>query len=119
MPFAKYPATPPAVGDPDTIGRRTALYLVMIAISVLAAVAAVRLRRSLAPALAPAVATLVAVAGYAAVVVAAGVALPGVHEVPATFPAEALWDFRAASVAIQASLWATIGLVFAAAAQRS
>ena len=24
VPFLKYPANPPAVGDPDTIGRRTA-----------------------------------------------------------------------------------------------
>src|SRR5918999_5580229 len=36
VPFVKYPATPPAVGDPDTIGERTGLYVTMIAISVLA-----------------------------------------------------------------------------------
>ena len=29
VPFVKYPPNPPAVGDPDTIGDRTALYLVM------------------------------------------------------------------------------------------
>ena len=37
LPFLKYPANPPAVGDPDTIGRRTALYLVAVAWSLLAA----------------------------------------------------------------------------------
>jgi predicted cobalt transporter CbtA len=30
VPFVKYPPNPPAVGDPDTIGDRTALYLVMV-----------------------------------------------------------------------------------------
>lgn len=37
--------SPPAVGNPDTIGRRTALYLLMLAISVLAALAAVSFGR--------------------------------------------------------------------------
>ncbi len=36
LPFLKYPANPPAVGDPDTIGRRTALYLLAVAWSLLA-----------------------------------------------------------------------------------
>ena len=48
VPFVKYPANPPSVGDPDTIRKRTALYLIMILISLLAAVAAVQLRAVLA-----------------------------------------------------------------------
>ena len=48
MPFLKYPANPPSVGDPDTIGRRTELYLAMIVCSLLAAVAALRIRAWLA-----------------------------------------------------------------------
>ena len=36
LPFLKYPANPPAVGDPDTIGRRTALYLLAVAWSLVA-----------------------------------------------------------------------------------
>ncbi|HEY8289339.1 MAG TPA: CbtA family protein, partial [Acetobacteraceae bacterium] len=31
VPQIKYPANPPAVGDPDTIGVRTALYFIMMA----------------------------------------------------------------------------------------
>ena len=31
VPFFKYPANPPGVGDPDTVGRRTVLYLALIA----------------------------------------------------------------------------------------
>jgi hypothetical protein len=118
VPFIKYPANPPSVGNPDTIGERTALHLGMIAISVLAAVAALRLRRDLLARAGEGMATVCAVGGYFLVVVAAGVVMPGVHEVPATFPATVLFDFREASVGIQLVLWTTIALVFGAAAER-
>jgi hypothetical protein len=118
VPFAKFPANPPAVGDPDTIGRRTALYATMLAISVLAAVAAARLRPVLGRRMDGHAATLLALASYVVVVVAAGLALPGIHEVPAGFPATTLWRFREASVGMQATLWLTIAVTFAYAAQR-
>ena len=38
LPFVAYPPNPPAIGDPDTIGTRTALYFIMLAISIIAAV---------------------------------------------------------------------------------
>jgi uncharacterized membrane protein YidH (DUF202 family) len=117
-PFVKYPANPPSIGHPDTIGTRSSLYASMIAISVLAAVAALRLRRDLVSRTGEGAATLCAVGAYLAVVFAASLALPGVHEVPATFPATVLWDFRVAAMGVQIALWATIGLVFGAAAQR-
>src|SRR4051794_21209857 len=47
VPFAKYPANPPSVGDPATIGRRTGLYFAMLALSVAVAALAVQLRRAL------------------------------------------------------------------------
>ena len=119
VPFLKYPANPPAVGDPETIGRRTALFVTMIAVSVLSAIAAVRIRRWLvsrersAPQ-----ATFAAVAVYLVVVVAVALALPGIHEIPADFPATTLWRFREATIGMQAVLWTTIGLVFAVLAER-
>ena len=118
VPFVKYPATPPAVGDPDTIGRRTALYATMFAISVLAAIAAGRLRPVLRERLDGHAATGLGLLAYLIVVVAAGLALPGIHEVPADFPANTLWRFREASVGLQLTLWATIGTLFGFAAQR-
>jgi hypothetical protein len=118
VPFVKYPANPPSVGDPTTIGRRTALYLIMILISLLAAVAAVRLRGLLAERWSAATATLLAAGFYLLVVVVAGWALPSIQEVPRTFPAVTLFRFREASVGLQAVLWTTIGLVFAGTAQR-
>jgi Probable cobalt transporter subunit (CbtA) len=64
------------------------------------------------------VATGVAAATYVVIVVVAGIAMPGVHEVPRLFPAETLWRFREASVGMQLVMWSTLGLVFAVAAQR-
>jgi predicted cobalt transporter CbtA len=118
VPFLKYPSNPPAVGHAETIGERTTLYFTMLAISLLAAVAAVRVRSILARRLAAGPATLCAVAAFVAIVVAGGIALPGVNEVPTGFPADTLWDFRTATVGTQAVLWGTVGLVFAATAPR-
>ena len=118
VPFLKYPANPPSVGDPDTISKRTELYLAMIVCSLLAAVAALRVRAWLAERRDPTSATVVAGLSYLAVVVAAGLILPAIHEVPTGFPATTLWRFREASIGMQAVLWTTIGVIFSVAAQR-
>jgi predicted cobalt transporter CbtA len=118
VPFVKYPANPPAVGDPATIGKRTSLYLIMVLISIVAAFTAIRLRALLAERRSGSTSLVLATATYLAIVVAAGLALPAVHEVPKAFPAETLFRFREASVGMQITLWATIGLVFAGTAQR-
>jgi hypothetical protein len=118
VPFTKYPANPPTVGSPDTIGRRTLLYVVMIAVAVVAAVAAARVRRSLLPALGAWNAALVAGAAFVATIAVAQLILPAVHETPPGFPADVLYRFRLASLGINAMLWLAIGLGFGAAAQR-
>ncbi|RSS61803.1 hypothetical protein EF912_05965 [Streptomyces sp. WAC07061] len=119
VPFLKYPATPPAVGNPDTIGQRTTLFFLMILLSVLLGVGAIVLGRRLAPRLGNWNATLAAGAGF---VVATGLAflvLPdNTDAVKAEFPAALLWDFRVASVAVQLVLWAVFGIVFGILAQR-
>lgn len=56
------------------------------------------------------------VAGIASVVVlVAGLALPGVHEVPAV----TLWELRHVTVGTQLVLWTTLGTVFALGARRA
>jgi Probable cobalt transporter subunit (CbtA) len=118
VPFTKYPANPPTVGNSDTIDRRTVLFLTMIAITILAAVAAARLRWELLGRLSEWNAVLLAVAGFAVVIAAAELILPAVHETPQGFPADVLYRFRLASLGIDLTLWTTIGLGFGAAAQR-
>lgn len=119
VPFLKYPATPPAVGNPDTIGQRTALFFLMILLSVLLGIAAVILGRRLAPRLGNWNATVLAGLAFAAAVTLAFVLLPGNGDaVQATFPAALLWKFRLATLGIQAVLWTGFGLVFGILAER-
>src|SRR5262245_22885061 len=91
VPFLKYPANPPSVGRPETIGTRTALYVAMLAISVLAALLAIWLDRLLASRSGRRGAGPVPLAAYLAIALAGGLLLPSVNEVPAGFPAVTLW----------------------------
>ncbi|MFJ8281384.1 CbtA family protein [Streptomyces griseoviridis] len=118
VPFLKYPANPPAVGDGDTIGKRTTLYFLMMVLSVLLAVAATLLGRRLAPRLGNWWATVAAVAAFAVVTGLAFALLPVINEVPADFPAAVLWRFRLAALAIQLTLWTGFGLLFGELAER-
>jgi predicted cobalt transporter CbtA len=119
IPFLKYPANPPAVGQPETIGRRTALYFAMIALAVAAAIAAVLVGRSLTGRLGVWNAVLLAALGFAVIVGVAGALLPSVNEVPDDFPATVLWRFRVASVGTQLVLWSSLGLLFGALTERN
>ncbi|MFI5663653.1 CbtA family protein [Streptomyces sp. NPDC051684] len=118
VPFLKYPANPPAVGNPDTIGKRTTLYFLMMVLSVLLAVAATILGKRLAPRLGTWWATVTAVLGFAVVVGLAYQFLPVINEVPEHFPAALLWRFRLSALAMQTVLWGGFGLVFGELAER-
>jgi lysylphosphatidylglycerol synthetase-like protein (DUF2156 family) len=118
VPFTKYPANPPAIGNPDTIDRRTLLYFGMIYASILAFIAAARIRRQLLRRLGDWNAAIVAAAAFVAVIAVAELILPPVHETPPGFPADVLWRFRLSSLGINATIWLTIGLVYGVAAER-
>ncbi|MFD3453891.1 CbtA family protein [Streptomyces sp. NPDC058691] len=118
VPFLKYPANPPSVGDPDTIGKRTTLYFLMMLLSVLLAIAAVLVGKRLAPALGNWYATVVAIAAFVVAIGLAYAFLPVINEVPGDFPAALLWRFRVSALAIQLTLWGGFGLVFGELAQR-
>jgi predicted cobalt transporter CbtA len=119
VPNLKYPANPPAVGDPETIRQRTALYVVMLALSIAAMVAAAVLRKPLADRLGGWNAALIATGSYLVVVVVVACILPEINEVPDAFPAVVLWQFRVASFGMQLIMWATIGLLFGALTERA
>jgi predicted cobalt transporter CbtA len=119
VPNLKYPANPPSVGDPDTIRMRTALYFIMIAISIAAMVGAMLLRNRLRDRFGAWDASLLALAAYVVVIAVVWLALPRVNEVPEQFPAVVLWQFRIASLGGQAIMWATIGLLFGALTERN
>jgi Probable cobalt transporter subunit (CbtA) len=142
VPFLRYPANPPAVGQSDTIGQRTAAYLVMVLASVTLLALVVWLGQRLRARFGNWNASLLAAAVFAVGIGVVMLALPsfglpangqagatasetplplvddqGVIRYPG-FPADVLFYFRLYSVACQLLLWSTIGLLFAPMADR-
>lgn len=123
VPFIKYPANPPAIGEPDTIGKRAGLYLLMIVLSVAFAVGATWLGRALAPRIGAWNSMLAGFGSYLAAVVLVMLVLPTVSETPQPvvtdagtlvypgFPADDLFEFRLSALGTQLVIWLTIGLV--------
>ncbi|MDT7756303.1 MAG: hypothetical protein QOH27_2201 [Mycobacterium sp.] len=123
-PGLKYPANPPTVGLPDTIGARSSAFLTMTVISVVAAGVALAAGLAWSRRWGSWQATAAAVGGYAVVVLIAMVLLPSFHEVPGPlagsngllldgFPAEVLAEFRVYSLVNQALMWLAIGATWA------
>ncbi|WP_338677769.1 CbtA family protein [Streptomyces sp. SCSIO 30461] len=118
VPFLKYPANPPAVGDPGTLNQRTAMFFLMIVFSVLLLIGAVLIGKKLAPRWGNWNATVAAGAVFTVVVGVALAFLPAGDATPEHFPADVLWQFRLASLGVQALLWAALGLILGEFAQR-
>jgi hypothetical protein len=112
VPALKYPANPPSVGEPDTIKYRTGLYFLMMAVSIATTLVALRLQRTLRLRHGSWNASMLAAGIYLVVIAVVFALLPGINEVPANFPAVTLWNFRIASLGIQAVLWGSIGILF-------
>jgi hypothetical protein len=121
VPALKYPANPPSIGDPGTIGHRTQLYATILVVSLGAMVAAVAVGRNLAARARFRGWDIAVACGLAYVVVVGAVMalLPGVNEVPRAFPAPLLWRFRIASAGIEVVLWAVLALSFGIMAERA
>jgi hypothetical protein len=118
VPNIKYPANPPSIGDPETIGYRTGLFFLMIAISIASMAFSLNVRRHLSAKLGQWNASIAAGLIFVAIIAAVQLALPAINEVPATFPAVVLWKFRVAAIGMQAIMWTTIGLLFGASVER-
>jgi Probable cobalt transporter subunit (CbtA) len=118
VPDLKYPANPPSVGDPETIGLRTGLYFLMIVVSIATLVLSLQVRRFACARLGAWNASIAAGAVFIAIIAAVQIALPAINEVPSAFPATLLWQFRIVALGMQAILWTTIGVLFGALAER-
>ena len=108
VPFLKYPANPPAVGDPSTVNERTVLYFAALALSILLAWAVWRFHR--AALLAPTAQAWATAALYAAGLAVIFLALPANPD-DVEAPAELVWRFRLASLGGLAAAWAVLALV--------
>ncbi len=112
IPALKYPANPPSVGEPATIKYRTALYFLMMAISIASMMGAYLLRRLLVRRYGSWNGSLLAIGAYLVVISFFFLVLPGINEVPPAFPAVTLYNFRLASLSVQIILWGSVGVMF-------
>src|SRR5215217_5083116 len=119
IPFVKYPANPPTVGDPTTIGDRTASYLAMVVLSLLVVLAAwyaartLRTREVGAP-----IRQLTVGLGGVVMVSVLFLALPAAPD-PGEFPSGLLWNFRLSSLGTQLVFWTGLGVGFGLLCERA
>lgn len=111
LPFLRYPANPPGVGDPATVDLRTRSWLAAIGIGVVVAALAYAAVRQLAQRGASEPVRHLAGAGIMVLGFAAMFLLPGNPD-PIEVPAQLLWDFRLLSAASMLLLWSGIGAGF-------
>jgi hypothetical protein len=112
VPALKYPANPPAVGNPDTIGVRTGSFFLLIAFSIATMIFALQMRRHLVKRFGPWSGWILTAIVYAAILGVIVHFLPEIDEVPPDFPASVLWKFRVAALEVQIILWTALGFLF-------
>jgi len=118
VPFLRYPANPPGVGDPGTIGLRTHSYLSALVLGIVGAVVAVLVARRLADRdVRPPVRQLV-VTGVLVGTVALTFVLPGNPDA-LDVPAALLWEFRLLALATSTVLWGVLAASYGLLGERS
>lgn len=117
VPFVVYPANPPGIGQEETAGQRTIAYLALLVVSVVAAALLVAVALRFAPRLGTWTSVVGAGWAYAGVIAVAATILPRVHEVPAGFPADLLYEFRLQSALTATVMWMVLGTAFALASR--
>jgi predicted cobalt transporter CbtA len=106
VPALKYPANPPAVGDPETIYYRQSLYIAFLAISGFSALGLAYLYRQLGNKAAKAVVPAI----YAAIMIIAYIAMPPNPD-QITVPMDLVTSFRVASGFTMSTFWALLGII--------
>ncbi len=119
IPFLKYPANPPTVGDPETIGARTAAYFTLVALSLLVVLGAWLAARAMRERGVETLRRRVLV-GFGLVLAVATLfsVLPAAPSA-GNFPAGLLWGFRLSSFGTQLVFWAGLGVVFGLLCERA
>lgn len=112
VPTLKYPASPPSVGNPDTIGIRTLAFFLLIAFSVSTMVLAVQIEHGLRRRFGAWNAALLAALTFVAILALVSHFLPEFDEVPAGFSATLLWRFRVVALEMQVLMWSVLGFFF-------
>lgn len=110
VPTLKYPANPPAVGDPETIYYRESLYITLLAVSGLSALGLAFLCRKLGDKKGKQVVVPVI---YIGIIAAAFMILPPNPD-EITAPMDLVMGFRIASGLTMSAFWGLLGLILGA-----
>lgn len=108
MPALKYPANPPAVGDPETIYYRQSLYVAFLAISGFSALGLAFLYRKMG---ALNIKKAIIPAAYAAIISGAYLAMPANPD-PINAPMDLVMGFRITSAITISMFWGLLGVIF-------
>jgi predicted cobalt transporter CbtA len=108
MPALKYPANPPAVGDPETIYYRQSLYVAFLAISGFSALGLAFLYRKMG---ALNMKKAIIPAAYAAIISGAYLAMPANPD-PINAPMDLVMGFRITSAITISMFWGLLGVIF-------
>ena len=104
IPFLKYPANPPTVGEPETVVLRSILYLSFIAISGFSSIGFYKLSKKFVGKK-----KLISIAGYAVFISLVFFIMPENPD-PITAPMDLVTGFRIMSVLAVSSFWISVGL---------
>jgi predicted cobalt transporter CbtA len=108
MPALKYPANPPAVGDPETIYYRQSLYVAFLVISGSSALGLAFLYRKMG---ALNIKKAIIPAAYAAIISGAYLAMPANPD-PINAPMDLVIGFRITSAITISMFWGLLGVIF-------
>jgi predicted cobalt transporter CbtA len=108
IPALKYPANPPAVGDPETIYYRQSLYVAFLAISGFSALGLAFLYRKMG---ALNIKKAIILAAYAAIISGAYLAMPANPD-PINAPMDLVMGFRITSAITISMFWGLLGVIF-------
>ena len=110
VPALKYPANPPAVGDPETIYYRQTLYVAFLAISGFSALGLAFLFKRLGAFKAR---TAIVSGIYAAIMIVTFLAMPSNPD-EITAPMDLVSNFRLASALTMSAFWGILGILLGA-----
>lgn len=111
IPFAKYPANPPTVGDPETIILRQSLYLAFMAISGLGALGFYQVYKKVNK-------KAIAFVGYGIMMASVFVVMPPNPD-PVEIDSGLLMGFRVASMVGMSVFWGVVAIILGALWQKT
>jgi predicted cobalt transporter CbtA len=115
FPFLKYPANPPGVGEPESVGYRQGLYVGFIGLSVLGTAVAMglfQLRQRFSRVSSQAQRRWLLPAAFYVIYAIALYALFPANPDPIEMPAQLVWTFRLISFAGLMVFWLSLGGIF-------